>query len=157
MPCAAQTSLPIMLYNNPQYAGCVEFTAREVARLAEEGVIQSVKSTFESVVPVQDLLYLCGDKLRVFYGSFNAPMEAFMAGAHGWVSGFLNMFTREAVEMYNACFGGRCGARARDLAVAAALQAPLQPPTSRATQRHRHLSRRAGDAGGVWRLFACPL
>lgn len=98
-----ETSLPIMLYNNPQYAGCVEFTAREVARLAEEGVIQSVKSTFESVVPVQDLLYLCGDKLRIFYGSFNAPMEAFMAGAHGWVSGFLNLFTRQAVEMYNAC------------------------------------------------------
>lgn len=109
-----ETSLPIMLYNNPQYAGCVEFTSREVARLAEEGVIQSVKSTFESVVPVQDLLYLCGDQLRVFYGSFNAPMEAFMAGAHGWVSGFLNMFTREAVAMYNASLAGDV-VRAREI------------------------------------------
>lgn len=97
------TDLPIMLYNNPAYAGCAEFTSREVARLAEEGVIQSVKSTFESVIPIQDLRYLCGDKMRIFYGSFNAPMEAFMAGAHGWISGFLNMFTRECVQLYNAC------------------------------------------------------
>lgn len=97
------TTLPIMLYNNPAYAGCVEFTSREVAQLVEDGVITSVKSTFESVIPVQDLRYFCGDKLRIFYGSFNAPMEAFMAGAHGWVSGFLNMFTRESVQMYEAC------------------------------------------------------
>ena len=108
------TSLPIMLYNNPHYAGCAEFSAREVARLAEEGVIQSVKSTFESVVPVQDLLYLCGDKLRVFYGSFNAPMEALLAGAHGWVSGFLNLFTPQAVAMYNACLASDV-ARARQI------------------------------------------
>ena len=100
------TSLPIMLYNNPAYAGCVEFTSREVAQLAEEGVIQSVKSTFESVVPVQDLRYFCGDKLRIFYGSFNAPMEAFMAGAHGWVSGFLNLFTPQAVQLFDACSTG---------------------------------------------------
>lgn len=115
-----ETGLPIMLYNNPNYAGCVEFTAREVAQLATEGVIQSVKSTFESVVPVQDLLYLCGDKLRVFYGSFNAPMEAFMTGAHGWVSGFLNLFTPQAVAMYNASIAG-------DVAQARAIWQSLLP------------------------------
>jgi 4-hydroxy-tetrahydrodipicolinate synthase len=65
-------------------------------------------------VPVQDLCYLCGDRLRVFYGSFNAPMEALLAGAQGWVSGFLNMFTREAVEMYNACLAGDV-VRAREI------------------------------------------
>ena len=101
-----ETSLPIMLYNNPAYAGCAEFTSREVASLAEEGIIQSVKSTFETVVPVHDLLYLCGDKLRVFYGSFNAPLEAFLGGAHGWVSGFLNFAIKDSVVMYNACVAG---------------------------------------------------
>jgi 4-hydroxy-tetrahydrodipicolinate synthase len=44
--------------------------------------------------------------LRVFYGSFNAPMEALLAGAHGWVSGFINLFARECVELYNACVAG---------------------------------------------------
>lgn len=102
----AETGLPIMLYNNPAYAGCSEFTSREVAQLAEEGIIQSVKSTFETVVPVHDLLYLCADKLRVFYGSFNAPVEALLGGAHGWVSGFLNLAIKESLAMYTACVGG---------------------------------------------------
>jgi 4-hydroxy-tetrahydrodipicolinate synthase len=103
------TSLPIMLYNNPHYAGCAEFTAREVARLAEEGVIQSVKSTFESVVPVQELSYFCSDHFRIFYGSFNAPMEAFFSGAHGWVSGFMNLFVRQCCALYDACSAGDVG------------------------------------------------
>jgi 4-hydroxy-tetrahydrodipicolinate synthase len=101
-----ETGLPIMLYNNPQYAGCAEFTSREVARLAEDGVIQSVKSTFESVVPVQDLTHFCDQRFRIFYGSFNAPMEAFFSGAHGWVSGFLNLFTKQCCGLYTACCEG---------------------------------------------------
>lgn len=101
-----ETTLPIMLYNNPAYAGCAELTPLDVATLAEEGVFQSVKSTFESVVPVHDLLYLCGDRLRVFYGSFQAPLEALLAGAHGWISGFLNFLTADCVALYDACAAG---------------------------------------------------
>jgi 4-hydroxy-tetrahydrodipicolinate synthase len=41
-------------------------------------------------------------------------MEAFMAGAHGWVSGFLNLFTPQAVEMYQASQAGNV-ARAREM------------------------------------------
>jgi 4-hydroxy-tetrahydrodipicolinate synthase len=107
-----ETSLPLMLYNNPAYAGCVELTPRDVAALVEEGLFQSIKSTFESVVPVHDLLYLCGDRLRVFYGSFQAPLEALLAGAHGWISGFLNFLTADCVALYAACAAGDV-ARAR--------------------------------------------
>jgi 4-hydroxy-tetrahydrodipicolinate synthase len=101
-----ETSLPMMLYNNPGYAGCVELTPRDVAALVEEDVFQSIKSTFESVVPVHDLLYLCSDRLRVFYGSFKAPLEALLAGAHGWISGFLNFLTADCVALYDACAAG---------------------------------------------------
>ena len=99
----AETGLPIMLYNNPANSACVELTSRDVAALAAEGVIQSVKSTFESVVPVHDLLNLCGDRLRVFYGSFQSPMEALLGGAHGWISGFLNFLTADCVALFDAC------------------------------------------------------
>ena len=101
-----ETSLPMMLYNNPGYAGTVELTPLDVAALVEEGVFQSIKSTFESVVPVHDLLYLCGDRLRIFYGSFKAPMQALLTGAHGWISGFPNFLTAGCVELYNACAAG---------------------------------------------------
>jgi 4-hydroxy-tetrahydrodipicolinate synthase len=102
----AATSLPIMLYNNPANSACVELSSRDVAMLAEEGVIQSVKSTFESCVPVHDLLNRCGDRLRVFYGSFQSPMEALLGGAHGWISGFLNFLTADCVALYDACARG---------------------------------------------------
>ncbi|MFM8825794.1 MAG: dihydrodipicolinate synthase family protein [Actinomycetota bacterium] len=102
----AATSLPLMLYNNPANSACVELTSRDVAALAEEGVIQSVKSTFESCVPVHDLLHRCGDRLRVFYGSFQSPMEAILGGAHGWISGFLNFLTADCVALFDAASRG---------------------------------------------------
>ncbi len=101
---AAVPDLPIMLYNNPASSGCVEITPVEIAMLVEEGVIQMVKSTFESMVPVHDLAYLAGDpsRLRVFYGSFLSAYEGFAAGAHGWISGVLNVTVREAKQLYQA-------------------------------------------------------
>ena len=98
----AVPDLPIMLYNNPLYSGCAEVTPAEIAMLVEEGVIQMVKSTFESVVPVHDLAYLVGDRMRVFYGSFASAYEGLAAGAHGWISGVLNVAVREAKQLYQA-------------------------------------------------------
>lgn len=98
----AVPGLPIMLYNNPLYSGCAEITPVEIARLVDEGVVQMVKSTFESVAPVHDLAYLVGDRMRIFYGSFSSAYEALAAGAHGWISGVLNVAVREAVQLYQA-------------------------------------------------------
>jgi 4-hydroxy-tetrahydrodipicolinate synthase len=61
-----------------------------------------VKSTYETVVPVHDLNYLVGDRMAIFYGSFQAALEAFAAGAHGWISGILNVAPRAACAMYEA-------------------------------------------------------
>ena len=95
--------MPIMLYNNPANTACVDLTAREVARLGEEDVLHMVKSTYETVVPVHDLSYLVGDRMAIFYGSFQAPFEALVAGAHGWISGVLNVIPKAARAMYHAC------------------------------------------------------
>lgn len=100
------TSLPIMLYDNPFYAGTVELSPQDVADLATSGVVQSVKSTFESVARLQDLRSLSGDHLRIFYGTFHSPLEALLGGAHGWVSGFLNFLTKDCVALYAACAAG---------------------------------------------------
>ncbi len=99
---AAVPDLPVMLYNNPLYSGCAEVTPLEIAMLVEEGAVQMVKSTFESVAPVHDLVYLVGDKMRIFYGSFASAFEGLAAGAHGWISGILNIATREAKQMFRA-------------------------------------------------------
>ena len=96
------THLPIMLYNNPANSACPELTPREIAELVEEDVLHMVKSTFETVVPVHDLSLLVGDKMRIFYGSFLAAFEALCAGAHGWISGILNVVPRAAKAMHQA-------------------------------------------------------
>jgi len=95
-------NLPVMLYNNPANSACVDLNPREVAQLVEEDVLHMVKSTYESVVPVHDLHYLVGDRMAIFYGSFQAALEAFTAGAHGWISGILNVAPKAARAMYDA-------------------------------------------------------
>lgn len=96
--------LPMMLYNNPHYAGTVELTPWDIAALVDEGVFQSIKHTFESPAGIHDLRYLTSDTFRVFHGGFRTALEGLSAGAHGWVSGFLNAMPAKAVELYQvAC------------------------------------------------------
>ena len=96
------TSLPIMLYNNPANSACAELNPQDIARLVEEDVVHMVKSTFGTVEPVHDLNFLVGDRMRIFYGSFLAAYEGLAAGAHGWISGVLNVAAKAAKAMYQA-------------------------------------------------------
>lgn len=96
------TDRPIMLYNNPHNSACVELNPREITQLVEEDVLHMVKSTIGTVEPVHDLSYLVGDRMAIFYGSFLAAFEGLCAGAHGWISGVLNVVAKAAKEMYKA-------------------------------------------------------
>jgi 4-hydroxy-tetrahydrodipicolinate synthase len=92
--------LPVMLYNNPRNSACVDFSPLEIAKLAEEDVFHMVKSTYGTVEPVHDLRYLLGDKIAIFYGSFIAGYEGLCAGAHGWISGILNVAAKAAKRLH---------------------------------------------------------
>lgn len=96
------TSLPMMYYDNPAYAGTVELNAWDIAGLVEEGVFQSIKHTFASNAGIHDLRYLCADDFRVFHGGFRTALEGLAGGAHGWISGFLNAFPERTVALYEA-------------------------------------------------------
>ena len=95
-------NLPLMLYNNPHNSACVDFSPLEIAKLADEDVFHMVKSTYGTVEPVHDLSYLLGDRIAIFYGSFIAGYEGLCAGAHGWISGILNVAAKAAKELYEA-------------------------------------------------------
>jgi dihydrodipicolinate synthase/N-acetylneuraminate lyase len=95
-------NLPIMLYNNPANSACVELSPTDLVRLVDEDVIHMVKSTFGTVEPVHDLSLMAGDRMAIFYGSFIAAFEGLAAGAHGWVSGVLNVATKAAKALYDA-------------------------------------------------------
>lgn len=95
-------NLPLMLYNNPHNSACVDFSPTEIAKLADEDVFHMVKSTYGTVEPVHDLSYLLGDRIAIFYGSFIAGYEGLCAGAHGWISGILNVSAKAAKQLYEA-------------------------------------------------------
>ena len=97
------TNLPILVYNNPSNSACEELKPWEMADLAQKGLIHGVKSTMATTAPVVDLKVLCPQSFRVFYGSFMAGLQGLLAGADGWISGFLNFMPAEAVELYQAC------------------------------------------------------
>lgn len=94
--------VPVMLYNNPHNSACVDFSPFEIVKLVEDDIVHMVKSTYGTVEPVHDLSYLLGDRIAIFYGSFLAGFEGLCAGAHGWISGLLNVTTRAAKELYKA-------------------------------------------------------
>lgn len=95
-------NLPIMLYNNPANSACVELNPRDIAQLVDEGVLHMVKSTFGTVEAIHDLSLLVGDRMAIFYGSFLAAFEGLTGGAHGWISGVLNVVVNAAKAMYRA-------------------------------------------------------
>jgi 4-hydroxy-tetrahydrodipicolinate synthase len=91
-----------MIYNNPSNSAAPALDARRVRELYEAGLARAVKSTFPTVHEVHELRAETDEGFRVFYGSFMAPLEALAGGAHGWISGILNVATRDAVALREA-------------------------------------------------------
>jgi 4-hydroxy-tetrahydrodipicolinate synthase len=99
---ATSTSLPVLVYNNPTNSAAPPLDTRALAQLYEAGKAHGVKSTFPTVHQVHELRASLPDEFRVFYGSFMAPLEGLAGGAHGWISGILNVATRDAVRLWDA-------------------------------------------------------
>jgi len=114
------TDLPIMVYNNPANSAAPPLSAAALRTLYEEGAAVAVKSTFPTVHQVHEVRALTDEGFRVFYGSFMAPLEGMAGGAHGWISGILNVATPDAVALWNAM-------QASDLAAARAAWARILP------------------------------
>lgn len=94
-------SIPIILYNNPWVCG-VELHSQDILQLVNEGVVNAVKASQGDPFRVNELKYLCGDRVQALYGHEYAPLEAFLAGADGWLTGNLNIFPRLAKDLWQA-------------------------------------------------------
>lgn len=94
--------IPVMIYNNPANSAAPPLEAPALAALHRDGHASAVKSTFPTVHQVHEARALTDDGFRVFYGSFMAPLEGLAGGAHGWISGILNVATRDAVALWDA-------------------------------------------------------
>jgi 4-hydroxy-tetrahydrodipicolinate synthase len=96
-----EVDLPIILYNNPWFAG-YEFNTQEITTLTNEGILEGVKAAHGFASRVSDLKYACGDQLTVFYGHDCEALQGYASGADGWLSGFPAAFPKQCRELQEA-------------------------------------------------------
>ncbi len=97
---------PIMLYNNP-VTYRTDISPDMFARLADESKFIAIKESSDDVRRITDLRHLTGDRYRLFIGVDDLALEAFAAGADGWVAGLVCAFPRETVALYELIRGNR--------------------------------------------------
>lgn len=96
---AKNTSLPIMVYNNPvDYK--IEVTVPMFKELLKFDNIQAVKESTRDISNVARLRNSFGDRLKILVGVDTIAMECMMAGADGWVAGLVSAYPEESVAIY---------------------------------------------------------
>jgi 4-hydroxy-tetrahydrodipicolinate synthase len=103
---ASNTSLPILVYNNPvDYK--VEVTIPMFETLLKHENIQAVKESTRDLNNVPRFLNAFGDRIKILTGVDTIATEALILGAHGWVAGLVNAFPAETVAIYRLVKSGR--------------------------------------------------
>jgi 4-hydroxy-tetrahydrodipicolinate synthase len=102
---AKETSLPIMLYNNPP-AYRVSVGIEAIKQLADIPNIVCLKESAPDTRRFTDLYNAVGDKIMLFAGLDDVALEGLVLGAKGWVSGLTNAFPKESLALYDAIVAG---------------------------------------------------
>lgn len=103
---AANTALPIMVYNNPvDYK--IEVTPDMFEELAVCSTIQCVKESTRDVTNIIRMRNRFGDRYKLFCGVDTLVMEELMLGADGIVGGLVDAFPAETVAIYKLVKAGR--------------------------------------------------
>jgi 1-pyrroline-4-hydroxy-2-carboxylate deaminase len=103
---AASTELPVMVHDHPAELGADELPAI----LAELGELENVEAVAECAADprrVPRLVETLGTRFSVFAGVDELVVESVLHGARGWLAGIVNVFPREAVELFGCAAAGR--------------------------------------------------
>ncbi len=103
---ANNTSLPIMIYNNPvDYK--IEVTLEMFEDLLSCDNIQAVKESTRDISNVTRIKNRFGDRLKILTGVDTVALESLIMGADGWVAGLVCAFPKETVAIYELQKAGR--------------------------------------------------
>ena len=103
---ANNTSLPIMVYNNPvDYK--VEVTLDMFEKLLKCDNIEAVKESTRDITNVTRIKNRFGDRLKIMTGVDTIALESLLMGADGWVAGLVCAFPKETVAIYELQKVGR--------------------------------------------------
>jgi 4-hydroxy-tetrahydrodipicolinate synthase len=117
---AENTSLPVVLYNNPSTCGGLKIDVDTVARLAEVPNILGVKDSSGDLQNTQEYIKAVPDRFSVMMGRDTLIFPALVMGARGAVPATGNIAPHLLVEIYETFRRG-------DLAGARAAQLRLNP------------------------------
>jgi 4-hydroxy-tetrahydrodipicolinate synthase len=102
---ANATTLPVMLYNNPNaYRVAITNEALEALRPVKN--IVAVKESTADTRRFTDMYNAFGDRYVVFAGLDDVAFEGLLLGAQGWVSGLTSAFPQESVMLVKALEAG---------------------------------------------------
>jgi len=105
---AKNTSLPIMIYNNPvDYK--IEVTLEMFEELLKEDNIQAVKESTRDISNVTRIKNKFGNRLKILCGVDTIALESLVAGADGWVAGLVVAYPAETVAIFKLIKAGRTG------------------------------------------------
>jgi len=105
---AKNTSLPIMIYNNPvDYK--IEVTLEMLAELIKSDNIQAVKESTRDISNVTRIKNKFGNRLKILCGVDTIALESLVAGADGWVAGLVVAYPAETVAIFKLIKAGRIG------------------------------------------------
>ncbi|MDC8002882.1 dihydrodipicolinate synthase family protein [Aureisphaera galaxeae] len=103
---ANNTSLPIMVYNNPvDYK--IEVTLDMFEELLKCDNIEAVKESTRDISNVTRIKNTFGDRLKIMCGVDTLALESLLMGADGWIAGLVCAFPRETVAIYELQKAGR--------------------------------------------------
>ncbi|WP_136468887.1 dihydrodipicolinate synthase family protein [Flagellimonas onchidii] len=103
---ANNSSLPIMVYNNPvDYK--IEVTLDMFEELLKCDNIQAVKESTRDTTNVTRIKNRFGDRLKVLTGVDTVALESMLLGAEGWVAGLVCAFPKETVAIYELQKAGK--------------------------------------------------
>jgi 4-hydroxy-tetrahydrodipicolinate synthase len=102
---ANATTLPVMLYNNPN-AYRVAITNEVLEALRPVKNIVAVKESTADTRRFTDLHNAFGDRYSIFAGLDDVAFEGLLLGAQGWVSGLTSAFPQESVMLVKALQAG---------------------------------------------------
>jgi 4-hydroxy-tetrahydrodipicolinate synthase len=98
---AAETSLPIILFNYPSLTG-VDFVPRLVERLVTLDNVRYIKESTGDSKRVHALQRLIGEPLSVICGAPNVALESLALGCRAWITGTMNAVPRSAQQLMRA-------------------------------------------------------
>ncbi|MBT8393453.1 MAG: dihydrodipicolinate synthase family protein [Bacteroidia bacterium] len=103
---ANNTSLPIMIYNNPvDYK--IEVTLDMFEELVNCDNIEAVKESTRDTTNVTRIKNRFGDRLKIMTGVDTVALESLLMGADGWIAGLVCAFPDETVAIYELQKAGK--------------------------------------------------